>query len=360
MLHVKGKRVITVGAQLLGLSIAGGFFASGTLQAAPKKQLVEIKTWTRKDCTLAPWLVTEKLGYFAEEGVKLVYTGETQAPLQIPSLIKGNNDVGSGHPNQYGVAIAGGAKLKAVVRAGIEPAPNYDPKFRHMWWFVNPTKHPNVKSFADLKNLPGKIKVSTITNNICADFETKLLADKYGIPRNKIEWVTMPDIQAIQALKQGLVDISPVHPPFYKGMNDAGAIKVADSTDTGLGSSAGLSFYWFTEDFIKKNPQAVAGFVRAIKKGQRWANANPEQAAKWVEQAIGVPVTGNHYYAEDATIIEKEIDPWIKEIEDAKVVPKGKISSASIVTHQFEVIGNDDRAFQQKKKKGQQSKNRRS
>jgi ABC-type nitrate/sulfonate/bicarbonate transport system substrate-binding protein len=347
---INRKRSLFVAIIVVAVAI-GAIAGITAVQAAPKKELVEIKTWTRKDCSLAPWLVTEKLGFFAEEGVKLVYTGETQAPLQIPSLIKGNNDVGSGHPNQYGIAIAGGAKLKAVVRAGIEPEPSYDPKFRHMWWFVNAKKHPNVKSFADLKNLPGKIKVTTITKNICADFETNLLAEKYGIPKDKIEWVTMPDIQAIQALKQGLVDISPVHPPFYKGMADAGAVKVADSTDTGLGTSAGLSFYWFTEDFIKKNPKAVAGFVRAIKKGQRWANANPEKTAKWVEEVIGVPVTGNHYYAEDATIVEKEIDPWIKGVEDAKVLPKGKITSASIVTHEFEAVGNDDKAFQDKQKK---------
>jgi ABC-type nitrate/sulfonate/bicarbonate transport system substrate-binding protein len=345
-----GKKMI-LGGLFAAVAVIGAVAGMQSVQAAPRKELVEIKTWTRKDCSLAPWLVTEKLGYFAEEGVKLVYTGETQPALQIPSLIRSNNDVGSGHPNQYGIAIAGGAKLKAVVRGGIEPAPSVDPKFRHMWWFINPHKHPNVKSFADLKNLPGKIKVSTITKNICADFETKLLAQKYGVPVDKIEWVTMPDIQAIQALKQGLIDISPVHPPFYKGMNDSGAIKVADSSDTGLGTSAGLSFYWFTEDFIKKHPQAVAGFVRAIKKGQRWANAHPEQTAKWTEEAIGVPVNGNHYYAEDATIVEKEIDPWIKGVEDAGVVPKGKITSASIITHQFEAIGNDDKVYQDKLKK---------
>jgi ABC-type nitrate/sulfonate/bicarbonate transport system substrate-binding protein len=350
MKNLFGKKMM-LGGLIAAVAVIGAIAGMQSVQAAPKKELVEIKTWTRKDCSLAPWLVTEKLGFFAEEGVKLVYTGETQPALQIPSLIRGNNDVGSGHPNQYGIAIAGGAKLKAVVRGGIEPAPSVDPKFRHMWWFINPHKHPNVKSFADLKNLPGKIKVSTITKNICADFETKLLAQKYGVPVDKIEWVTMPDIQAIQALKQGLVDISPVHPPFYKGMNDSGAIKVADSTDTGLGTSAGLSFYWFNEDFIKQHPQAVAGFVRAIKKGQRWANAHPEQTAKWTEEAIGVPVNGNHYYAEDATIVEKEIDPWIKGVEDAGVVPKGKITSASIITHQFEAIGNDDKVYQEKLKK---------
>ena len=173
-----------------------------------KTKPFEIKTRTRKDCSLAPWLATEKLGYFEQEGIKLTYTGETQPALWIPSLLRGDNDVDSGHPNTFGVAIAGGAQLTGVVRGGIDPSEDVDPKFRHMWWFVNPARYPNVKSFADLKDIPGTLKFSTITSNICTDFLTNKLADKYGIPRDKFEWVTMPDIQAIQALKQGLVDVA--------------------------------------------------------------------------------------------------------------------------------------------------------
>ncbi len=352
--------------RLIKLRVLAGFillavtavsvYSAKTVTAAPKKELFEIKTWTRKDCSLAPWLVTDKLGYFAEEGVKLVYTGETQGPLQIPSIIRGNNDVGSGHANQYGAAIAGGAPLIAVVRGGIEPAPTYDPKFRHMWWFVNPGKTPDIKTFADLKKIPGKIKITTANKGTCTELLNQKLSEKYGIPKDKFEWVTMPDIQAIQALKQGLIHVSSVHPPFYKGMLDAGELKIADSSDAGLGSSAGLSFYWFRKEYVQKHPKEVAGFVRAIKKGQRWANANPEKAAKWVEEVIGVPVTGNHYYAEDATIVEKDIEPWIQFLVDNKIAPAGKITAASIVTHQFEQIGNDDKAFKDKKKKRGTSK----
>jgi len=95
------------------------------------KSPFEMKTRTRKDCSLAPWLVTEKLGYFEQEGIKLVYTGETQPALWIPSLLRGDNDVDSGHPNTFGVAIAGGAELTGVVRGGIDPSEDVDPKFRH-------------------------------------------------------------------------------------------------------------------------------------------------------------------------------------------------------------------------------------
>lgn len=304
------------------------------------EKLIEVRTWTRKDCSLAPWLITDKLGYFRQEGIKLVFTGEIQANQQIPSIINGDNDVASAHPNTMLVANNGGANLVGVVRGGIDPGPEADEKFLHMWWYINPKKYPNVKSIEDLKNIPGKLKISTITTNICTDFLTNTLFEKYGIPIDKLEWVTMPDIQAIQALKQGLTDIGPVHPPFYKGMEDAGMRKISDTRETGLGASAGVGYYYFTKDYIEKNPDTVARFIRAIKKGQRWCNEHPEETAEWTSEAIGVPVTGNHYYAEDATIIESEIEPWLNQLEKNKAIPAGKFKASDIITHDFEKYGN--------------------
>ena len=335
------RRHLTAGIACCAAAIAigTGLFATREVQAKPEKDLFAIKTWTRKDCSVTPWTVAERMGFLAEEGIRLEYTGETQAPLQIPSILRGNNDVGGFHPNTIAVAKAGGAKITGVVQGGLEPTdPKIPEKLRHMFWYVNAHKHPEVKSFADLKKIPGKIKISTITKNICADFETNLLADKYGIPRDKFEWVTMPDVQAIQALKQGLVDISEVHPPFYKGMQDAGARKVADTFETGLGASAGLTYYIFRDDYIKQYPQQVAAFARAITKAQKWANANPLKAQKLTEDAIGVPVTGNHYYSEVTRIDEKLSAPWIRDLENNKVIPKGKVTSATLITHEIEKI----------------------
>lgn len=313
----------------------------GKVEAQPAKAPFVIKTWSAKDCSVTPWVVSDRLGFFAEEGINIQYTGETQPPLQIPSILRGDNDVRSFHPNTIAVAKAGGAKITGVAEGDIEPTDKrIEPKFRHMWWFVNPKKHPNVKSFADLKSLPGKIKISTITNNTCADFATNLLADRYGIPRSKIEWVTMPDVQAIQALKQGLLDVSEVHPPFYKGMADAGARKIADTSETGLGAAVGITYYVFRDDFIKKHPDKVAAFSRAIVKGQRWANHNPAKAAKLTEEAIGVPVNGYHYYSESLKVDEKLATRWIKDLEDNRVIPRGKVTTANLVTHDIERINN--------------------
>jgi ABC-type nitrate/sulfonate/bicarbonate transport system substrate-binding protein len=348
---VSKKHKVTVVIVVLALAlIAYGAFRGRTQEERPSaatkegaqvaegdKELKVIKTWTRKDCSLAPWLITDKLGYFAEEGIKLVFTGELQPPQQIPSIINGDNDVSSVHPNGLAVAINGGAPFKGVTRGDIEPAPELDPAFRHMWWFINPEKYPNVKSFADLKDIPGTLKFSIISINQCSDFLANRILDKYGIPRDKIEWVTMPDVQAIQALSQKLTDVGGVHPPFYKGMKDSGALKIADSQEAGLPpETAGLTFYYFTEKFIAENHDTVKGFVRAIVKGQRFIDNNPEQARIWTEEAIGVPVSANHYYAQDARIVDDQIIPWLKDLEEQGVIPVGKLTPSSLVIHDFD------------------------
>lgn len=348
----RGKKTLLVVTAATALIAAGvGIFSDATVQAKSGKDLFVIKTWTRKDCSVTPWTVADRLGFLAEEGIKLQYTGETQPALQIPSILRGNNDVGTFHPNTVAVAKAGGAQVTGVLQGGLEPTdPKITEKLRHMWWFVNPSKHPNVKSFADLKNIPGKIKIATITKNICADFETNLLADKYGIPRDKIEWVSMPDVQAIQALKGGLIDVAVPHPPFYKGNIDAGARKIADTFETGLGASAGLTYYIFRDDYIKKHPQQVAAFTRAMAKAQKWANDNPAKAQKLTEEAIGVPVAGNHYYSTTVKLDEKLAVPWLNDLENNKVIPRGKVTTANLITHDIEKINLQVLAERAKKK----------
>jgi ABC-type nitrate/sulfonate/bicarbonate transport system substrate-binding protein len=275
-------------------------------------------------------------GFFKEEGIEIVFTGDTQANQRIPSLLNGNNDIGGAHPNNIAVAVAGGAKIKAVSAADIDPTPEKDPKLRHMFWYVNPNVHPDVHSFADLNKLTEQIKFSLMTVNQCSDFLGNNIADHNGLPRKRIEWVTMPDIQAVQALKQGLVTVSGVHPPFYKSMEDAGMLKIADSLDAGFGQAGGAYYYFFTTDFIEKHHDAVQRFVRAITKAQKWANEHPDEARQITEDWINVPVNATHYYAVDPKINEDYIKPWIEDLENSGALPKGKIKVSDIITHEFD------------------------
>lgn len=297
--------------------------------------LIPIRTPTRKNCTLAPILVADRQGFFAEEGLKLVFTGELQTPQILPSVLNGNNDFADAHPNYLALSRAGGAKVRGVARSIIEPGPDKDPRLRHMRAYVSPQS--GIKSFADLKNFSeDKVKISGSAKNSCPEFLGNKIAENSGVSRDKLEWIIMPDIQAVQAAKQGILTVAFVHPPFYKAAEDAGLTLIADSSEANLGEAAGVYLYYFSDDFIKNNPDTVRRFVRAITKAQIWANNNLEQTAKWTEEFIGVPVTGNHYYSDNANMPEEQIIPWIADLEDNGLLPKEKIKPSDIITHDFE------------------------
>ncbi|MGE5784471.1 MAG: ABC transporter substrate-binding protein, partial [Myxococcales bacterium] len=117
-----------------------GFKAYQRAQSPKSKAgLFAIKTPTRKDCSVTPYTVADRMGFLEEEGLRIQWTGETQPALVIPSILRGDNDVSAFHPNQLAVAKAGGAPITGVAEGGLEPTdPTIDAKYRHMWWFINP------------------------------------------------------------------------------------------------------------------------------------------------------------------------------------------------------------------------------
>jgi ABC-type nitrate/sulfonate/bicarbonate transport system substrate-binding protein len=298
-----------------------------------------IKTWIRRDCSATPWAVAEINGFFAAEGVNVEWTSEVQPAMQIPSILRGDNDVAILRPDTLAVAKAAGARITGVAEADIDPIdPSVDSRFRHAWWFINPNKHPDVHCFADLARLPGPLRVSTLTSNLGAELETHRLADRYGLPRSRLDWVTMPGIHALQALKQQLIDVAEVDPPFFKAMSDAGSRKIADSSETDLGAAGGITYYVFRDDYIERNADKVARFVRAMVRAQRWANAHSSEAILLAERMTGITLTGNHYYSQSLRLDDSYPAPWLAELEMNHVIPRGRVTVTSLLTHEIEKL----------------------
>lgn len=327
---------------LVSSTVLALMFTGCSKRPPPEKEGAElfvVKTWTMKDCSVAPWAVAERQGYFKTEGIRVEYTGDTAAQLRISSILSGTNDVGAFHPSIIAVAKSAGARITAVAEGDIEPSdPGVDPKFRSLWWFVNPQRLPTVSSFPDLAQLPNKIKVATSAINTFSGLETKRLAKKYRIPESRIEWVRMPDIQAIQSLQQGLVDVSEMRPAFYAAMQATGAKKIADSSELDMGPAAGISYFVFRDKMIKEHPQQVAAFVRAIEKAQLWANTHPDQTTKIAGEVVGVPITGIHYFSTSLGINENLAAPWLEDLERSGFFAPGRLTPAMLVTHEIEQI----------------------
>ncbi|MDP4178285.1 MAG: ABC transporter substrate-binding protein [Bacillota bacterium] len=349
-----GKKTVLIGLALITSlsmvvvgcakkSTASNTTGTVTDQLKPDSDgLIPIKTWSRTNCASTPWVVADQKGFLKKYGLKVDYTGETQSTQQIPSILNGNNYIGEFHPNTYAVAIAGGADLIGVGVNGADPTPDIDPKYRHMWWFVSKkTADAGVKTYADLvkyqKSLGRKLKFSTGAANICTDFEGNVIADKVGLKRSDIEWVTMPDVQALQALQQNLLDVSAVHPPYFKGMEEAGNVKIADTADTKLGETAGLTYYVVDKTWAEKNPNVTKKLVKAMFEAQVWANQHPTEAADLTAKHIGQPVSGSHYYSNSLKIDDATwVKPWITDLENNGSIPKGKVKWTDLVTTKYQ------------------------
>jgi ABC-type nitrate/sulfonate/bicarbonate transport system substrate-binding protein len=335
------------------MGILGIVLAAGVLPGCGKKDHVakkvtkngrdfyQIKTWSRSDCTDAPFIVAEKRGYFEEEGVEIVYTGETQPPQRIASILNGDNDVGTAHPNTLAIAREGGAPVRGVARSIIEPPYTIeDIHLQHMWWVSD--KNGPIQKLEDINTLGRKVKVQLLLRNACIDFLTDIIVEKYHLNKDNIEYITMPDIEGVLSLKQGLVDIATPHPPFFNAIEQTGIANILTTSREVAGENAGTYLYYFSDEFIKNNPEPIKRFVRAIKKAERWANENPEQTAKWTEEAIGVPVQANHYYARTADIIDDQIKVWIDGSIASGALPKTtKVTVADIITHDFDREGHE-------------------
>jgi ABC-type nitrate/sulfonate/bicarbonate transport system substrate-binding protein len=333
----------------LGLLLLAGIFLScsrkaETIELTVNKegqQVYQIKTWTNVDCTAAPYIVAEHLNLFKEVGIELIYTGETQGPQKIPSILSGDNDVGTGHPNTVALARQGGATIRGIARSIIEPPESItDIHLQHMWWVSD--KNGPIQKLEDVKKLGRKLKLQLIQRNTCTDFLTDILWQNIGFNRDQVEYITIPDVEGVQALKQGLVDIATPHPPFFQAIEETGISNILTTSRQIAGEAAGTYLYYFTDDFIKKNPEPIKLFVKAIKKAERWANDNPAQTAKWTEEAIGVPVRANHYYARNAVIDDAQIQLWIDGCIASGALPKDtKITVGDVITHEFDQFGNE-------------------
>lgn len=336
----KNARLAIIGVVVLILVVAVVFFArKGTTQltSSTKADLIPINVQTYKNCASTAWVVADKKGFLENEGLKLVYTGELATPAQaLAALLSGDNDVAIAQPNLLAIAKSNGAKVTAVARNQVEPPPTVDPAFRHMKFYVNPSS--GVKSVADLKDYkPGqKIKIDGTTNS-CNEFLFNTLLDKYGVPRDRLEWVTFTnDISVVQSTSQNILDIAAIHPPYYKSAEDAGLVLISDSTDTDLGPTAGAALYYFRDEYVKDNPETVAKFIKALVAAQKWSDENPQEAIRLTAEWINVPeVAGVHYFATTSEIEESDLVPWIKDLEDAGALKPGQIKPADLITTQF-------------------------
>ncbi len=291
-----------------------------------------IKASVNKDCSGTPWFAGVEKGFFKDGGVNFEDVGQIAGPQRNAAFIAGQIDVEDVDPQGLINMLKAGVKVRGVAQSGDEPTDG-DINKEHMHWVVledSPLKTP-----ADILKQKGKVKISVLSLGICADTQNNALLRKYDIPIDKVEYVVLPDAQAEQALRQELVDIAVLHPPFYFAAEKHGGVRILASSGDAFGAAGGTTLLIFREDFIKEHPETVRKFAKAYKDTEKWANENREEAGKLTADDIGLEEAAVHYYSSSGKINETQLQYWIDALVTDDVIEKGEYKPEDLYTDEF-------------------------
>jgi ABC-type nitrate/sulfonate/bicarbonate transport system substrate-binding protein len=315
---------------------AGSSSTEAASAEAASDEVFVLRTSTKKNCTSTPFVVGEAKGFFEANGIKIEYTGELGSGDALPAVLNGTNDFEGTLPNALATYVAEGAPIKAVTLNQTDPPADLDPKYRHMRFYVSPDL--GVSTLEELNSFRNGEGL-TISGRApsCSSFIPNQIFKNNGLDSTRLEYVAFDsDTAAIQAVQQGNLDIAGIHPPFYYLAEQEGLILLADSADSGLGAAAGTSVFYFTDDFIAENPEAVQRFVTAIKQAQKWTLENEDEAIALTAEYIEKEINAVHYYFSSDGFPTDLLQPWIDDLVQEGALEEGQVTIEDLTAPQFQ------------------------
>ena len=265
-------------------------------------------------------LIADKKGFFAEENVKIEWTGQqAHGPANIVSIVAGQNDAGVSIDTAIFDAVAKGGKLKLVASTQNSPI---------ITWLV--LDKSSVKTPEDLL---GK-KVAGQSSTITWYPLVKYLSDK-GRDYNDIEFVTVPMPQQEQALRSGQVAAIATGEPFTSQILKNGGVRklIDDYQVIGINKIGGWAF---SQKFIDENPDAVRGFTKALQKTVAWATENDAN----FQEAVAIDkAAGGYSFSKDwdptLAIDEQDVAKWAELLKKYGDPKAGGVDLSSVYTNEF-------------------------
>lgn len=315
--------------------LAAGFIFFNSGNDPANNQEYQLKASVNKDCTITPWVVGVEKGFFNESGVKFVDIGEIASTQRNNAFVSGQIDVLNADPQALINLRMAGVPVIAVAQSGDEPEDGNLSK-THMHWIV--LENSNIKSIADLteKKLGHKPKIAVTALGICADTQNNKWFKDNGLSKGDFEYVVIPDPQQEQALRQGLIDVAVLHPPFYFAAEKHGGVRVLTTSQEAFGSAGGNTLLCFTENFIKEHPDTVRKFIKGYKTTEAWSNNNRDEAANLTAKAIGLDEAAAHYYSSSGAVNETQLQVWIDQLVADGTLKQGQIKPSDLYTKEFQ------------------------
>jgi NitT/TauT family transport system substrate-binding protein len=312
------KTVLTsVAAAVLALGLATGARAQ-----APEKKDLTLGVGGKSLLYYLPLTLTERLGYFKEEGLNVTITDFGGGAKALQSLIGGSADVVTGAYEHTIRMQAKGQDIVAVLELG---------RFPGIVLGVRKEKAASVTSFKDLKGM----KVGVTAPGSSTNFFVNALIAREGLKPDDIAVIGVgAGMSAVAAMKKGEIDaISNLDPVMTKLEQDGDIKVIADTrTEEGnmklFGGNNPAAVVYLKRDFITKNPVTTQHIVNAFYKTLKWLEkATPEDIAKTVPE---------EYYLGDKALYIAAVKASAPMYSRTGIIPASGMTNALDMLLQFD------------------------
>ena len=136
-------------------------------------------------------------------------------------------------------------------------------------------KQSGIKTPSDFK---GK-KIATQLGSNFHKFIIKFITSQ-GLDTNDVEIVNLQKLEAITALKEGLVDAATFDEPVLSQA-------LSDDNNFEISKSGNFTITFVRTEYAKQNPQIVSRYLKVIKKTNDWIAQNADEATRIVVKFMG-------------------------------------------------------------------------
>jgi len=259
-------------AGLVLLAMAGGAGAQ-----APERRDVRLGVGGASALYYLPLAVTEKLGYFKEQGLNVEIYDFKGGAQSLTALVGGSVDVVTGAYEHTLRMQVKGQDILAVIELGRYPG---------IALAVKKDRADKFKTIADLKGARIGVTAPGSSTNMIVWY----LMAKAGLKPDDASYVgvgTGPS--AIAAIQKGEIDLISNIDPVIAKLQSTGDVVVLVETRTTEGTTKvfggpmSAAVLYLKRDFAKSNPNTVQALVNALYKGLKWLDkATPEQITEAV------------------------------------------------------------------------------
>ncbi|MBX5450933.1 ABC transporter substrate-binding protein [Thermogemmatispora sp.] len=215
-----------------------------------------------------PNMLTQRLGYFAQEGLAVTLIDEASGQSAEDEVLAGQVDAGSGSYNHTIELQAAGKQMECVVQLDIAPGEAE---------IVATREAGQIHSVSDLKgkNL-GVTELGSGTQTL-----TTVLLHKVGIAPNQVHFVPVGAGDTfIAALQQGKIDAGMTTEPTISRILASGIGKVLvdlrtpQTTQAALGGPYPFICVFMRNDYVNAHKDVVQKLVNAYVKTLKWIHSH--------------------------------------------------------------------------------------